>query len=325
MVKQNNRLAIVIPAYKRKYLKETLDSLKSQTNQAFSLYIGDDNSPEDLWEVIKEFTTDLQIEYKKFDSNWGGKDLVSHWNRCLDLVKNEDWIWLFSDDDCMDTNCVESFYECVNKNPSKKLLHFNVKVIDNNSEEIKSYESLNNFTPNMTAVAFFKAKIQGEIQSYVIEYVFHKSLIDQYGKFVNFDLAWCSDDATWIKFAQATGITTIQGAFVKWRLSGINISSIKSDLNILKRKLEAKYNYFIWIKSIFVEYPVANSLIIKWLLLDLEENRELGIIQKSILAFQYIKKLLGMTYGMLSSFLVFQKETRIRLSFLRKTLLGYNK
>ncbi len=317
MVKQNNRLAVVIPAYKRKYLKETLDSLKSQTNQAFSLYIGDDNSPENLWEVIKEFTTDLQIEYKKFDSNWGGGDLVGHWNRCIDLVGDEEWIWLFSDDDCMDTNCVEVFYNHINSNPDQVLIHFNVKVIDHNSKEIPHYEQLNNFGTFMSSKDFFKAKILGNIHSYVVEYVFHKKLLSKYGKFVNFDLAWCSDDATWIKFAQETGINTVKGAAVSWRLSGINISS-KNEPAIVRRKLDAKLSYFIWVRLILGRLPLNKLHIIKWFFIELDEDKTLNFASKLRLAFKYSNHLWDIGTAIFATTYIAYKNVRIKMALLTK-------
>ncbi|AEI51012.1 glycosyltransferase family 2 protein [Runella slithyformis] len=316
-MQQAQRLAIVIPAFKKKFLRETLDSLKNQTNKAFSVYIGDDNSPENLWEIIKDFIDELDIIYKKYESNWGAKDLVSHWNRCIDLVKDEDWIWLFSDDDCMNSNCVESFYQFIKKNPDKDLIHFNVKVIDSSSKEIMAYRALNNFPSNMTGSEFFKAKILHKIHSYVIEYVFKRQLIDSYGKFINFDLAWCSDDATWINFAQSTGISTIEGVYVRWRLSDINISSIKSDSKIVIRKLEAKLNYFIWIKSLFKTFPIDNLSIIKWFYLEIIGNQSLSIFYKIRVSFKYTKKLFGYRYAFLANLYILQKEVRIAIgSFL---------
>ena len=44
MPEQNN-LAIVIPAYKSTFLPAALDSIAAQTCQDFTLYIGDDCSP----------------------------------------------------------------------------------------------------------------------------------------------------------------------------------------------------------------------------------------------------------------------------------------
>ena len=36
------KLAIIIPAYKPRFLQETLDSIAKQNNHEFTVYIGDD-------------------------------------------------------------------------------------------------------------------------------------------------------------------------------------------------------------------------------------------------------------------------------------------
>ena len=48
-------LAIIIPAYKDTYLRETLDSLVSQTINDFVVYIGDDCSPYNLKSIVNEY------------------------------------------------------------------------------------------------------------------------------------------------------------------------------------------------------------------------------------------------------------------------------
>lgn len=40
------KIAIVIPAYKCRFLRQTLDSIVVQTCRSFTVYIGDDASPQ---------------------------------------------------------------------------------------------------------------------------------------------------------------------------------------------------------------------------------------------------------------------------------------
>ena len=98
----DQNLAIIIPAYKGAYLKRTLDSLVQQTNKNFSVYIGDDCSPENLPDIINQYISLLNITYKKFSDNRGKSDLISQWERCLDMIQNEEYFILFSDDDIME-------------------------------------------------------------------------------------------------------------------------------------------------------------------------------------------------------------------------------
>ena len=93
-----NKLAIVIPAFKIRFLSQTLDSIARQSCKDFTLYIGDDNSPDDIYSVVREYEDVIDIVYKKFPENLGSKDLLSHWERCIDMAL-EPYIFFFSDDD----------------------------------------------------------------------------------------------------------------------------------------------------------------------------------------------------------------------------------
>ena len=101
MEKQNN-LAIVIPAYKSTFLAAALDSIAAQTSLDFTLYIGDDCSPNHLGAIVDRYRDRINLVYHRFDTNLGGKDLVAQWERCIDMSQGEEWIWLFSDDDVME-------------------------------------------------------------------------------------------------------------------------------------------------------------------------------------------------------------------------------
>ena len=91
-----NKLAIIIPAYKACFFREVLDSIVRQSNRDFTVYIGDDASPDDLESIVSDYKDKLDIFYFRFEQNWGGRDLVAHWERCIEL-SDEPLVWLFSD------------------------------------------------------------------------------------------------------------------------------------------------------------------------------------------------------------------------------------
>ena len=49
------KLAIIIPAYKPRFLQETLDSIAKQNNHEFTVYIGDDASPYPLETIVDRY------------------------------------------------------------------------------------------------------------------------------------------------------------------------------------------------------------------------------------------------------------------------------
>lgn len=137
-----NRIAIVIPVYKNTHLLETLVSIGNQTDKRFNLYICNDNSPYEVEPCIKTFGTQYNIPFKyiKYEENWGEKNLVAQWERCINEIKDEEWIWLFSDDDIMDCFCVAEINDYLDKNPKEDILHFNIDIIGNKGEIIKEAE-----------------------------------------------------------------------------------------------------------------------------------------------------------------------------------------
>lgn len=247
-------LAIVIPTYKIDFFEETLESLNNQTCKDFNVYVGIDASKSDFESVIARYKDSLNIFYTRFKENLGGKDLVSQWNRCIDLIQNEEWIWLFSDDDMMERGCVEAFYKQIENNDSFDLYHFDVNIINSDNKVVKEEPP---FEDVMTGVGFLKKKNVATINSFVVEFIFRKSAFERLGGFQNFDLAWGSDVATWAKLGKEKGIRTIKSAKVLWRSSGINITT---DFNIasLKRKLAANVDFFEWCKSFFKEISYSD-------------------------------------------------------------------
>ena len=273
-------LAIIIPAFSDRFLKKTLQSLADQTCKDFIVYIGDDNSPNDLYSIIKPFEKLLDIVYKRFESNFGGRDLVAQWERCIKLTK-EPWLWLFSDDDLLGPRCIELFYEKLKSNKNIDLFHFDLKIIDKNGTVILDPQ---NFPENMSVDNFFTNRIKYRIKSTVVEYIFNREVYLLNGGFQSFDLAWGSDDATWIKLGLKNGIETITGDYVYWRYSGFNISSRTSDAELVYRKITATTNYIQWSSEYFNDYNLMEKSSqwdkVKWMLGPLLETHAIPYSKK---------------------------------------------
>lgn len=248
-------LAIIIPAYKDTFLDEAVQSVASQTCKDFTLYIGDDSSPHNLKKIVSKYDDKVNLVYHRFETNYGGKDLVAQWERCIALSKGERWIWLFSDDDVMEPNCVETFYEAI-KATAFDVYHFNVKVIDGESN-LKSIPP--SYPKVISSYEFYKKKMSGKIMSLVVENIFSRDIYIRAGGFQNFDLAWGSDTATWAKFAFDKGLYTIPSAHVLWRSSAQNISPDNSSA-IVERKVNALLEYFNWSYGFFKSKGINCSL-----------------------------------------------------------------
>lgn len=238
-----HRLAIIIPAYKATFLPAALESIAAQTCKDFTLYIGDDCSPEPIGSIVEQYRDKIDLVYQRFDSNLGGKDLVAQWERCIAMSKDEPYIWLFSDDDVMEPDCVAQLFRVIDTMQGiYNLYHFDVKEINEEGEVTKA---LPEYPQVLGAYDFYKGKNSGRYRSYVVENVFSRKIYEKSGGFKNFDLAWGSDVATWCIFCGKKGMFKIPGAHVLWRRSSQNITPDKSR-QIAERKLKSECEFLNW-------------------------------------------------------------------------------
>lgn len=243
-------LAIVIPYYKKAYFKETLDSIASQTCKDFVLYIGDDASSDNPQDIIDEYKDKIKIVYHRFEENMGCKDLVSQWERCISLTNNEDWIWLFSDDDKMQETCVQEFYDIINKYDDVQMIRFSKKIKNMMTGQLWHYQYAN----VMTSFSEFLFDALDMTSSHVTmpECLWRRSLYKQYG-IVKFPLAWGSDKATYIQYAHSVGCLYNLKSIVYYRISDSHVSS-NNEITFLKAKAQANILYELYLTKLFRKY-----------------------------------------------------------------------
>lgn len=239
-----SNLAIVIPFYKVKYFEDTLKSICNQTCKDFVLYIGDDCSPDDISPILNKYKNEIDVVYKRFDNNIGSENLVYQWNRCVDLVQDEEWVWLFSDDDLMDRNCVKEFYNALKKtNKSFDIYGFTPIKFKNNLENLnpplKSYQEYQDqyeFIINLLNLSY---------RAHGTNFIFLRKLLNETGGFINFPLAWGSDLASWVKFAKKGTFYSMQNSNVYFRTSVEQLSGIK----YVEEKIDAYILFCKWINN----------------------------------------------------------------------------
>lgn len=247
-------LTIIVPAWKAEFLADALDSIVAQDDKSSDVLIIDDCAPPNVGHIAKKYP---QFKYHRFEENLGGSNLSAHWSRCLDLV-NTDWVWLFSDDDVMTSNCVSSFWEATRRNGKSRVFQFALLEVD--STLLHSLGG-NVPVPLETASDFLNGRLRNIRTSAMPEHVFHvetfKSIL---GAFPDFPLAWNVDDATWIALAQFGGIGGIPEATVLWRQSNFNISSRTSLSN---EKCSADISFLRWVSLVGVQLP-SQFVLARW-------------------------------------------------------------
>jgi glycosyltransferase involved in cell wall biosynthesis len=248
-------LAIVIPAYKNKYFAQALNSLAMQTNKDFTLYIGDDCSPDDLKETVDQFMDTLDIVYKRFDYNIGAAKLVEQWRRCIDLTQGEEWLWLFSDDDLVDTTCVEAFYNAVEENKGKlDVYRFNTCVI-NDKGEITNVMPIGPTEESSAQMAYHL--LMGDRGNSMPDHIYSREVYNKSKGYVYTAYASGADWAMSILFSKDKGIYTISGPKMYWRLSGINISSAAKERRAAM--LEGHVQFIEWLLDHFLYLKQSGS------------------------------------------------------------------
>tara|TARA_R110001583_G_scaffold105546_2_gene253506 strand:- start:432 stop:1337 length:906 start_codon:yes stop_codon:yes gene_type:complete len=233
----NVKLAIVIPYFKNDFFEETLQSLQQQTDKGFTVYIGDDASKHPINNLIDKFKNDMPIKYHRFTENLGSKSLTKQWDRCIKLIRNETWVCILGDDDCLSENFVECFYKELPylESQQSKLLRYATLKIGENSEVL---EDIQNNPKTQLAVQAFIEKYYGNKHSSLSEYIFNIASYHKHG-FRDYPLAWCSDDMAWLEFSEGQNIVSCDEAYLKFRLSS---KSISGTLN--SKKKDAKRLFF---------------------------------------------------------------------------------
>lgn len=278
-------LAIIIPYYKLTFFQATLQSLASQIDIRFKVYIGDDASPEDCSELLKQFKGKFDFEYHRFENNLGGTTLTKQWERCIVLSGNEEWLMILGDDDVLAEDCVANFYK--NEHEIKKskanVIRFASKVINADGQVF-----LGPYLHPETEIAsdFFCRKVKNQTRSSLSEYIFKREVYNTH-KFVDYPLAWHSDDKAWLDFSENKPIYTINETFVFVRFSEVNISGRKDNI---ESKLNATSQFYRNIlknpKSIFSGDQILILLMSYEVII--KKSRKLKLKEWSFLFHNYI-------------------------------------
>lgn len=252
----------LLPAYKRDYLTDAIESILNQSYDKFKLIILNDDSPYDLESIVQRFEKDPRVSCYHNERNIGGKSLVKCWNKLLSFAKSE-FIILASDDDIYESNFLEEINTIIEKHPKAGLIRGKARSIDANGNTILEDVANEEFR---SSHQFVKDLFSENYVSCISNYVYRTSLLKEIGGFVDFPKAWFSDDATNVKMSR-NGCCSTEKIVFNFRMSGKNISSQWGDPEDCAEKMRATYMFYKWMG--------------KWVQQQLWENSEL---KKAIVA-----------------------------------------
>lgn len=279
-------LAIIIPYFKLVFFEETLKSLSNQTGKRFKVYIGNDASPENPSLILLKYEGKFNFVYKEFEDNLGSTSLINHWERCVSMSQNEEWIMILGDDDVLEPNFVEELYinlEEVN-NSQCNVVRYATKLID---EDDKVLSQIYQHPKYEKATDFFCRKFSGKTRSSLSEYIFKKDVFVKY-KFTNYPLAWHSDDMALLEFSENKFIFTINESVVKIRFSDKSLSG--SSLNITEKRLAASFFYLDIVKGKLNLFNKKERLFLLYKLEDsIKKSRKLDLKEWFLLSKKYLR------------------------------------
>lgn len=246
------KYTFLLPAYKIDFLEQSICSIKNQTFTDYKVILSDDCSPYSIFSVYQRACCDdNRFTYRRNEENMGGKNLISHWNLLVDLCET-DYLILASDDDVYDSHFLEQIDSLVSKYPQVDVFRSRVNLIDHKGTVLEEdsvnqeFESQNLFLYNSIASRRIVC---------IANYVFKTSQLRRIGGFVDFPLAWGSDEATVLKMSK-NGVAITNGILFSFRKSDINISN-RINKEVISKKLQANIAFLSFfddfVSSIFCE------------------------------------------------------------------------
>lgn len=217
---EKNCLAIIIPFFKLTFFRETLESLANQTDKRFKVYIGDDASPENPAELLKDYEGRFEFVYKRFDENLGGISLTKQWERCIEMMEGEEWFMILGDDDYMSKDAIEGFHKTNQSIDSNiNVLRFNFFRYNqrtNASSEIYRYD-------DEETTNFISKRANWLVSSSLSEYIFRKKSYLKYG-IRNYPKAFYSDNWMVLRYSDFRKLRNIIFGEIYVRISELSIT-----------------------------------------------------------------------------------------------------
>ena len=240
------KFSVTIPAFKDKYLKETIDSLLAQTYPNYEVVIVNDASPYDLDSILCLYK-DPRIRYFKNKKNCGAKDVVDNWNICLGYATGE-YLICMGDDDKLTPRCLQDYVDLIEKYPELDLYHARSEIIDDDSnlvcilEERPEWESVYSLMYNPR-------------NTHLGDWLFRTETLRKNGGFYKLPYGWQSDDISAFMAAASHGVANTKEVGFQYRGNGLSISH---DLTCIEDKIESVRAAVRW-RLAFVEDKHKND------------------------------------------------------------------
>ncbi len=242
MQNENIKYTIAIPAFKKQYLKECIDSALNQSYRNFEIIIVNDASPENLDQIVNQYS-DSRIHYYRNEIGFGGYNVVDNWNKCLEYATG-DYIICMGDDDKLLPNCLYDYTHLIYKYPQLDVYHTRTEIIDENSNVYNIQEA----RPEVESVySMMWHRWHGRIQ-YIGDFLFKTNTLRKNNGFFSLPTGCCSDEISAYIAAGKKGIANTLVPGFQYRNNRYTLSNCS---NNMRGKLQAFLLAKEWYVSFF--------------------------------------------------------------------------
>jgi len=240
---ERSKYTFLLPAYKAKFFEAALRSIKEQSFKDFRCLVSDDCSEENLKEIFNKVChNDSRFEYRRNLKNIGKKSLIAHWNLLIDMC-NTEYVIIASDDDIYNHRFLEEMDFLTEKFQDVNLFRARVNRITDQDEPFFEDPPMDIYNNQIDFL--YQMYNCGHIHC-IANYIFKTKPLKENGKFIDFPLAWFSDDATIIQNS-LNGVCNSSHILFSFRDGGINISNEKNtNPQTAIKKIEASKLFFDW-------------------------------------------------------------------------------
>jgi glycosyltransferase involved in cell wall biosynthesis len=269
-------VSICIPTYNgAKYLKETLQSIESQTYQNIEVIVSDDASRDTTLAIVEAFKNEVDIPVHIFQHTPNG--IGSNWNNCMKNANGKYIKFLFQDD-VMETNCIEEMVQVLEDQTNVVLVASKRDFIIENSMktteiedwirvygDLQSHIELPQQDISILDKSIFSLKtFYGSPLNKIGEpsvVMFRKNVVDEVG-FFREDLKQILDYEYWYRILKKHDVAIINKPLVKFRLHAKQATHVNRNQSIDDYKIYEQILYSQYLKLLHPE--VRKRLYLKY-------------------------------------------------------------
>jgi glycosyltransferase involved in cell wall biosynthesis len=254
------KFTIGLPITKTRFLKESLDSINSQTFKDFEVIIRNNaNTPElksEIKECCKSWIGRPNVKYYESEEQL---KISENFNKIVERANGE-YFMILSDDDIIEPDFLEEFNKLTLTYLDVSIFHCRVKIIDENNNLVNFSENCPEYE---TRLNFIHNRITRKRTLILSNFIISTKTLKKSGGFVSGTSGWGLDEITWLK-AASNGIAYTDKVLLRYRTFPGNLSfnptNMKkrfSDIEYMEREMEKMILEDINISKLYpVEYLI---------------------------------------------------------------------